>query len=85
MLMWARANGCEWQNAWTLCAEAAWGGHLEVIKWLRANGCEWNEWTCINALAGGHAEVFKWARDNGAPGPAEVGHLIAAWGPPIGF
>ena len=26
-----------------LCAKAATGGHLEVLKWLRGKGCNWTE------------------------------------------
>ena len=36
------------------CAEAAGGGHLEVLQWAKANGCEWNEQTCSKAAEGGH-------------------------------
>ena len=31
-----RADGCPWDEL--VCAEAAKGGHLEVLKWLRAEG-----------------------------------------------
>jgi len=49
------------------CANAAEGGHLEVLKWARENGCPWDERTCANAAEGGHLEVLKWARENGCP------------------
>jgi hypothetical protein len=63
-----------------VCALAASGGHLEILKWARANGCHWdknppwdanNYWrfwdndTCANAAAGGHLGVLQWAHENG--------------------
>jgi len=48
------------------CADAARGGHLDVLKWARENGAPWNEQTCANAAAGGYLEVLKWAREHGA-------------------
>ncbi len=38
VLVWARANGCEWDDR--TCAWAAQNGHPEVLEWARANGCE---------------------------------------------
>ena len=49
------------------CAEAAEGGHLEVLKWLRAEGCPWDEDACTEAAWYGRLEVLKWLRDNGCP------------------
>ncbi len=48
------------------CAEAAGGGHLEILKWARANGCEWDSETCESAARGGHLDVLKWAFANGS-------------------
>jgi hypothetical protein len=41
VLKWARENGCPWDE-WT-CANAAEGGHLEMLKWARENDCPWDE------------------------------------------
>ena len=30
VLQWARANSCPWD--WQTCANAAWGGHLDVLN-----------------------------------------------------
>jgi uncharacterized protein YabN with tetrapyrrole methylase and pyrophosphatase domain len=49
-----RENGCPWDK-WT-CAEAAKGGHLEVLKWMRENGCPWDEWTRRVAAKKGYIE-----------------------------
>jgi len=49
------------------CAEAAKGGHLEVLQWARANGCPWDWRTCMYAAQNGHLEVLQWARANGCP------------------
>ena len=45
-----------------VCAYAAKGGHLDVLKWARENGCPWNEQVCINAATNGHLEILKWAK-----------------------
>jgi len=62
---WAHENGCEWTSQ--TCANAALGGHTEVLKWARENGCEWTSQTCANAAAYGHLEILKWAYQNNCP------------------
>ena len=52
MLKWARENDCPWDE-WT-CANAAKGGHLEVLKWARANDCPWGEKTRELAASKGY-------------------------------
>ena len=63
MLQWVRVNGCPWDEK--TCANAADGGHLEVLQWARANGAPWDKITNNNAAHGGHLEVLQWARANG--------------------
>ena len=44
MLQWAREHHCPWN--WLTPANAALGGHLEVLQWVReddATGEVWNE------------------------------------------
>jgi hypothetical protein len=55
-----------------VCAYAARGGHLDLLKWARKNGCLWNSNTCTNAARGGHLELLKWARENGCPWDSNV-------------
>ena len=50
--MWARENGCPWDE--DTCENAAEFGLLEVLKWARANGCPWDEDTCTYAALNGH-------------------------------
>jgi len=52
-------------------ANAAGGGHLEVLKWARANGCPWNGWVVLEAKAHCHPHVLSWALANGCPQPTE--------------
>ena len=80
MLKWARENGCPWDV--DTSANAALGGHLEVLKWLRSNGCPWSEGTWEAAAQGGHLEMLKWLRESGCPwsegtweAAARSGHL----------
>ena len=61
MLLWARANGCPWDER--SCMGAAEGGHLEVLQWARANGCPWDEYMRIYPKG----LVLEWAVANGAP------------------
>lgn len=57
---------CAWKTiSAKICAAAAQGGHLEVLKWARENGCQWDKCTCANAAGGGHLAVLVWARENG--------------------
>ena len=49
------------------CSNAAYNGHLEVLKWARLNGCNWNSNTCINAAQNGHLEILKWFKENNCP------------------
>jgi len=65
-LIWARTNGCPWDER--TCSDAATNGHLHVIKWARENGCRWNIFTCACAKNNGHLHVLEWARTNGCPG-----------------
>ena len=71
-LAWAKAKGCSWElQGWggfeNPCAQAAEGGHLEVLRWAREHHCPWNEVTCYYAAAGGHLDVLQWARAHGCP------------------
>ncbi|KAK3278740.1 hypothetical protein CYMTET_13335 [Cymbomonas tetramitiformis] len=50
------------QYMWMACAQAASGGHLQVLQWAREQGCPWNAQTCCDAARGGHLEVLQWAR-----------------------
>ena len=45
-----------------ICANAARGGHLEVLKWLLTNGFVWDAATCMCAAEGGHLDMLKWLR-----------------------
>lgn len=55
-----------------ICANAARGGNLHILKWLREQGCPWDWQTCAQAARGGHLEVLTWARSNGCPWNANV-------------
>ena len=49
------------------CANAAQGGHLEVLQWVHENGCPWDRFVLVAATAQGHLEVLKLAIANGCP------------------
>jgi hypothetical protein len=62
VIQWARADGCPWDaNA---CAEAAKGGHLDLLQWLRRNGCPWNTLAYGWAMVKSHAHIVEWFDDN---------------------
>ncbi|AGO83816.1 hypothetical protein psal_cds_255 [Pandoravirus salinus] len=52
-----------------MCANAARGGHLDLLKWLRGPDvrCRWDAWTAAAAAAGGHVAVLSWALTECAP------------------
>ena len=60
-LAWAKARGCPWDEE--ICAWAARGGHLKVLKW--AWGAAVASQVCCCAAAGGHLKVLQWAREHG--------------------
>jgi hypothetical protein len=62
--MWARTNGCEWDEF--TCAFAAGAGHLEILKWASMNGCHCSAYASTLAAQGGHLEILDWLRDAGA-------------------
>ena len=64
-LIWARANGCDWDS--DTCSVAAREGHLDCLIWAREHGCPWNSMTCLAAAKAGHLHILKWARENNCP------------------
>jgi hypothetical protein len=56
-LLWARANGCVWDE--DTCFHAAAGGHLAILQWARANGCAWNRADCLESASTG-SETRDW-------------------------
>jgi len=56
----------------SVCAEAARGGHLELLAYLRECGFAWNERTCSEAIRGGHLDVLRFARTHGCPWTSRV-------------
>ncbi|QDZ24142.1 hypothetical protein HOP50_12g66800 [Chloropicon primus] len=53
-------------NEWT-CANAAQGGHIEILQWLRSEGCPWDEQTCAAAAYKGQLHCLQWLREQGCP------------------
>jgi hypothetical protein len=64
---------CDARSASEMCAAAAGGGHLAVLRWLvRESGCEWDaDETCDAAARGGHLAVLQWAIAAAAAAAAE--------------
>ncbi|KAG5178057.1 hypothetical protein JKP88DRAFT_330616 [Tribonema minus] len=73
--LWARANGCPWNESTTQSAAA--GGHLEVLQWACANGCFWDEWLCSVAAAHGRLEEGE-GEEGGVLGEGEGGGVVLA-------
>ena len=61
-----------------VCACAASGGHLHVLRWAREHGCPWDAATCARAARGGHLDVLRWAREHGCPWNAATRDRAAA-------
>nr|UDO47820.1 hypothetical protein [Pandoravirus massiliensis] len=61
-----------------LCACAARGGHVDVLKWLRSPEvrCRWDATTLLAAITGGHAHVLDWALIECKP-PCVIDHRQA--------
>ena len=43
-----------------MCASAALGGHLELLKWAHENGCPWNSYIQLSKSNKLHAEIIEW-------------------------
>jgi hypothetical protein len=69
-----RSPGDLWSPA--VCAAAASGGHLDVLRYARENGCPWDERTCAHAAASGSIECLRYAREHGCPWD-ENAHAVA--------
>jgi hypothetical protein len=54
VLRWARENGAPWDEL--TCANAAEGGHVELLRWARENGAPWTKNTRRIAAAKGYVE-----------------------------
>ena len=84
ILQWALDNGCRWGDT---CAEAASGGHLDILQWLHDNEFPLNKKVCSRAALSGHLEIIKWAYNNDCSWSTDVcsnaafsGHLeIIKW------
>jgi hypothetical protein len=48
ILLWARKNGCPWDES--TCSSAVKGGHLEILKWAFENSCPWSEKKYLDAV-----------------------------------
>lgn len=76
-----RASHCPWDEI--APAEAAKGGHVEIVFWARANGCPGDgAKTCAGAAEAGNLPLLQYLRAKGAAwgekvcaGAAAGGHL----------
>ncbi|KAG5190200.1 hypothetical protein JKP88DRAFT_175935 [Tribonema minus] len=68
-----RATGGGGHDA-DVCAAAAAGGHMDVLRWARGAGCAWDERVCAQARANGHLEVLRWAVSQRCP--CDVAELV---------
>jgi hypothetical protein len=66
---WAPYPPCPWSSF--TCCNAAFCGHLDVLRWLRAQRppCPWDEHTCAAAAHYGHLGVLRWLRAQDPPCP----------------
>jgi|GEM_PF-2388217 len=78
---WLVENGCNKNLTDTLvCAAAARGGNLDILKWARAQGYVWDSRTCLEAARAGSIPVLEWARSEGCPWNARIALIAAAKG-----
>lgn len=78
VLMWLRANGCEWNE--DVCAEATQGGHFELLQWAHTNGCPSDERVAELAARTGQKNILLWAIENDLPRSVPMLVLNAAQG-----
>ena len=54
-------------QSYDVCAAAAAGGHLKVLKYLRDEGFAWDNVVTLEASYHGHKHILQYAKDNGCP------------------
>ena len=84
MLRWARENGCPWEED-IVTANAARGGHLEMLKYARVHGCAWTVHTTAAAARGGHLETLRWAHEHGCEWDEKTVDAAYKSGCPVGW
>lgn len=68
ILSWALANGCPSVNDVDVCASAASGSHLRVLKWLREErGFAWDADTLAFAAEAGCYPIVEYCLSKGCP------------------
>jgi hypothetical protein len=75
MLIFAWGANAEWGSM--ACAEAARGGHLDMLQWLRQIGTSCDMDTVYNAIENDHVHVAEWAVENGCPYDLDIQYLIS--------
>ena len=80
LVKWAIDQGYPRKKGPIICAFAARGGYLDILKLVRNSGFDWGVDTCSFAAEGGHLEVLKWARANGCPWNEDVCPAAAYFG-----
>ena len=84
LLKWGMDSGYELDKILDedAISNAAYNGHLHVVKYLRQLGVIWDEETCANVAERGRLDLLKYVREQGAPwneltcsDAAEKGHL----------
>lgn len=50
-----------------LISNAAYYGHLHIIKWAKQHGCEWNEFATSKAAETGKLQTLRWLILHGCP------------------
>lgn len=65
VLVWLRANGCEWNMG--AYARAARKGHVHILKYLKQQKLKWDWSIGYEATIEGHLEVLMWLKENHYP------------------
>ena len=63
VVRWLRGQGAPMDEL--TAAEAAEGGHAELLELLHELDCPWDGRTCAAAARGGHLALLQWARGKG--------------------
>jgi hypothetical protein len=69
VLKWGQESGYRLDNMLgeISIANAAFDGHIEVVKYLIKLGIPWDGLTCVFASVNGHINILKWARAHHCP------------------
>lgn len=78
IITWAMERGCPADNDPLICASAASGGNLEILKFLRDKGFQWDSFTVLYGAKRGHFDVIEYCLKERCPASSWAVHAAVS-------